>query len=110
MCTNNPNYRGGDGGVLTARIDSRFQSAYQVDWRETAALFGGGHMDMSGYRHQKAHHIDDVSLIYANPDGRWTLTGYVKNLWNYAEKRFLNLKMSKPAMILPYFSTRRRAA
>jgi hypothetical protein len=43
-----------------------------------------------GYRDQEAHHIDNISLIYAHPDGHWTLSGYVKNVMNYTEKCFRN--------------------
>jgi hypothetical protein len=26
-------------------------------------------------------------MVYSSPDGKWTLSGYVKNLKNYAEKK-----------------------
>lgn len=75
-----------NGGTLTAKLESKYQSDYLIEWKDFSMGF-----DYTGYKTQKAHHIDDISLIYSNPDGKWTITGYVKNLSNYAEKRFMNL-------------------
>ncbi len=74
-----------NGAALTARLDSRFQSEYQIDWWESR-----GGLDLSGYITQKAHHIDNATLVYNSPDGKWSLSAYVKNLMDYAEKRFLD--------------------
>lgn len=79
------NFRMPNGGVLTARYDTRYQSEYIIEWKDSS--MGN---DYSGYRDQEAHHIDNLGLVYAHPDGKWTLSGYVKNVWNYAEKRFMN--------------------
>ena len=74
-----------NGGILTARFDSKFQSEYEVDWWEER-----GGVDQTLTKHQEAHHIDDITAVYAHPDGKWTFSGYIKNVFNYAEKRFMN--------------------
>lgn len=42
--------------------------------------------DLRGYRDQESFVKGDFSATYAHPTGTWNLTGYVKNLTNYAEK------------------------
>ena len=74
-----------NGGTLTARYDTRYQTEYRVEWKDQSMG-----LNYRGFRDQEAHHMDNISLVYANPDGKWTFTGYTKNLWNYAEKRFMN--------------------
>jgi iron complex outermembrane receptor protein len=85
-----------NGGVLTARIDSRYQSDYLVSFVDLyQEMIGEGFFGTPTYNFlsrapfvtQDAHHISNVSMIYANPDGKWTLTGYIKNIENYAEKK-----------------------
>lgn len=68
-----------NGGTLTSRVETRYQSEYFVSFKEYD----------SPYRDQEAHHITNLSLIYASPSGHWTLTGWVKNLENYAVKQGL---------------------
>jgi hypothetical protein len=36
---------------------------------------------------QEPYHISDFTMVYAHSNGKWSLTGYVKNLENYAVKR-----------------------
>jgi iron complex outermembrane receptor protein len=73
-----------NGATITARYDTRYQSEYEIDWWETRMG-----VDQTGYKTQEAHHIDNVTVVYTHPDGKWTLSGYVKNIWDYAEKRFM---------------------
>jgi len=79
------NFSLGNAGVITARYDTKYQSAFELDWWE----FRGG-IDQRGYKTQEAHRIDNFTAVYAHPGGKWTLSSYVKNIWNYAEKRFMN--------------------
>lgn len=74
-----------NGAVLTAKLDSRYQSHYIIEWKD--ASMG---MVYAGYKDQEPHVMADFALVYASPDGKWTLSGYVKNIRNYAEKRFMN--------------------
>ncbi|MBN1626000.1 MAG: TonB-dependent receptor [Deltaproteobacteria bacterium] len=81
----NHNFTLGNAGVITARFDTKYQSSYEIDWWEER-----GGVDQRGYKTQEPHRIDNFTMIYANPGGKWTLSGYVKNILNYAEKRFMN--------------------
>ena len=31
--------------------------------------------------------MEDISAVYSHPDGKWGISGYAKNIFNYAEKR-----------------------
>jgi iron complex outermembrane receptor protein len=85
-----------NGGRLTARLDSRYQSSYLVNYVDVYQEINFGptgpvgefnFLSRKAYIEQEAHHISNVSAIYSHPDGKWTLTGYVRNLENYAEKK-----------------------
>jgi len=80
------NFTLGNGGVIMARYDTKYQSAFELDWWETR----NGDDQWGFYKHQEAHRIDNFTAVYTDPSGKWTLSGYVKNIFNYAEKRFLN--------------------
>jgi iron complex outermembrane recepter protein len=75
-----------NGSAITASYDTRYQTHYIISLPDT---FMG--TDYHGYKDQEAHHIDNLNLVYANSDGKWTLSAYVKNMWNYAEKRFMDM-------------------
>jgi iron complex outermembrane receptor protein len=79
------NFTLGNGGVITARYDTKYQSAFELDWWESR-----NGIDQRGYKTQEAHRIDNFTTVYTDPGGKWILSGYVKNIFNYAEKRFLN--------------------
>ena len=83
------NFNLANGGVLTARIDTRFQTKQRVNFMEEGQGSDGTFVSYIGYRDQEAYHLSNVAMIYAHPDGMWTITGYVKNLENYAVKRNL---------------------
>jgi hypothetical protein len=85
-----------NGGRLTARLDSRYQSSYLVNYVDVYQEINFGptgpvgefnFLSRKAYIEQEAHHISNISAIYSHPDGKWTLTGYVRNLENYAEKK-----------------------
>jgi iron complex outermembrane recepter protein len=71
------NFNLANGATIKAGIDSRYKTAYKLSWKDR---------DFP-WNNQEATHISNLSLGYTNADGKWTLTGYVKNLENYAEKR-----------------------
>jgi iron complex outermembrane receptor protein len=74
--TYNHNFNLANGGILTARLEARYQTAYKLTWLE----------DDYPKNYQETHHLANISAIYANPDGKWTLSGYIRNVFNYAEK------------------------
>ncbi|MBN1627803.1 MAG: TonB-dependent receptor [Deltaproteobacteria bacterium] len=79
-----------NNGTLTFRLDARYQSSYILQWASKSIGYMGGQVvvtDSTAMNTQEAHHISNISAIYAHPDGKWTLTGYVKNLEDYAVKR-----------------------
>lgn len=82
-----------NGGTLTPHFDSRYQSSMIVNFMEKASAMIGGPppvaISLIGYRDQEPYHISNLSMTYAHSDGKWTFTGYVKNLENYAVKRNL---------------------
>jgi iron complex outermembrane receptor protein len=83
-----------NGGILTARIDARYKTSYII----SIVDFNMG-VDFRGFAHQEAHLMGDLSAIYTDPDGKWSITGYVKNVTNYAEKRSLmgqSMSLSAP--------------
>ena len=88
------NFELANGGVLTARIDSRFQSSFRILWNDEYCESAGPgqpiyYYSYTGHNEQEAYHISNLSMTYIHPDGKWTLGGYIKNLENYAVKRSL---------------------
>jgi iron complex outermembrane receptor protein len=81
-----------NGGNLAARIDSRYQSDMLINFMETASRntpTGPVEVDLAGYNEQEAYTQTNCSLTYAHPDGKWSLSAYVKNLEDYAVKKNL---------------------
>ena len=95
-----------NGGVLTARIDSRYQTDYLVNvidlYQRTEgmelgpmnAVFYYEFLSQAPWVTQEAHHISNASIIYTHPDGKLTLTGYIKNIENYAEKKHMMMSFT----------------
>ena len=93
-----------DGSSLKAGIDIRYTSKTCLNWQaETLAIsfaqdadgnYTGGYtstvLDTGPVRYQEAYYIENINLVYTDPSGKFTLSGYVNNLTNYAVKRFLD--------------------
>jgi iron complex outermembrane receptor protein len=69
-----------NGGDLSGRVDLKYQTGYRLTWMD------GDYP----YNWQETHFMGDISAVYTSPDGQWTLSGYVKNITDYAEKRMYN--------------------
>lgn len=83
-----------NGGSLSARIDSRYQTSFRILWNDEYAEAAGRegpiyYYSYAGYNEQEAYHLSNLNITYAHPDGKWTLGGYIKNLENYAVKKNL---------------------
>ena len=81
-----------NGGILTGRFDVKYQSEYDLTYNELELSFDSDWnpvIESVAGRTQEAYHLSNFSAIYAHPDGKWTLTGYVKNIENYAVKLLL---------------------
>jgi iron complex outermembrane receptor protein len=85
-----------NGGTITPRFEGRYSSKYVLNFQayevglsedqetgQRTAFIN----DTSDVRWQEAYYIADVSIGYNHSDGNWTLTGYVKNIGDYAVKR-----------------------
>jgi len=66
------------GASMDGRIDAKYKSAYELSWR---------HAKDYPNNYQEAFINGDVTVIYYSADGKWNISGYVKNFRNYAEKR-----------------------
>jgi iron complex outermembrane receptor protein len=66
-----------NGGSLETRIDALHKGEYKLSWKE----------EDYPYNHQEAYTTFDLSATYVHSDGKWTLSTYVRNVENYAEKR-----------------------
>ena len=80
-----------NGGTVTARIEGKFKTKYDLNWCDRTLAMDANTQSptvtsLVGYKTQEAFYKADLSAIYTHSDGKWTLTGYVKNLTDYAEK------------------------
>jgi len=66
-----------NGGSIKTQIDERVRTGYRMNWKEKEYP----------WNYQETCHITNLSATYTHSDGKWTLSAYVKNLENYAEKR-----------------------
>jgi iron complex outermembrane recepter protein len=65
------------GASIDARIDSKYKSGYRMSWKDADYP----------YNYQEAFINGDVTGTYYSADGKYTVSGYVKNVRDYAEKR-----------------------
>lgn len=70
------NFMLSNGGAIKAAIDSNFQTSCRITWKQ----------EEYPYNYQEAHHIENASVTYTHSNGMWTLTGYVKNIFEYPVK------------------------
>lgn len=79
-----------NGDILTACIDTKFQTEYILSYNDKLLQFDNEWnpiiTDVSDIRTQEAYYIINLNATYASGDGRWSISGYVRNLTNYAVK------------------------
>jgi iron complex outermembrane receptor protein len=82
-----------NGGTLTPRLDARYKSEYILTFSEEYMSYDLTTTpptyeltDLRGVRKQEAYYTFDISTVYSHPDGAWSVTGYVKNVTDYAVK------------------------
>jgi len=83
-------------GTLTARFENKYQSGYKMYFLDKVVSLtrdGSAMTDVwvKDLAYQEGYMLHDVSAVYAHADGKWTLTGYVKNITNYAVKKSINI-------------------
>jgi iron complex outermembrane receptor protein len=66
-----------NGGDLKVGVSSKYQSDYRLSWND----------DEYPENYQEAFHMENANATYSHPGGVWTLSAYVKNINDYAEKR-----------------------
>jgi len=71
------NFMMNDGSYIKASFEGRYQAEYRLSWRDSDYP----------YNFQEAHRLIDLSAVYTNPDGKISLSAFVKNLEHYAVKR-----------------------
>jgi iron complex outermembrane receptor protein len=87
----------GGNGTLSPSFETRYQSSYKMYFLDSILGTSRGReptdpivfwtTDVSKSATQEAYRLSNFSLVYASPSGNLTLTGYVKNIENYAVKR-----------------------
>jgi iron complex outermembrane receptor protein len=73
-----------NGGVLKAGVSVKLRSAFRLSWAD----------EDYPYNFQEGYHMEDFQAVYTSPEGSWSLSGYIKNIENYAEKRMYMSGMS----------------
>ena len=68
-----------NGGTIKTSIYSKFKTSYDLSWRESDYPMN----------YQESYHMEDFNAVYSHPNGRWNLSAYVKNIFEYAEKRMI---------------------
>lgn len=77
-----------NGGSLTAKVSVRYESDKTISFQPSESQYPGFDIDELNY--QEASHISEVSLNYIEPNGKWTLNGYCKNIEDYPIKTGLS--------------------
>jgi len=91
----NHNFHLQNSGTITTRFDARYQSGYRLEIPEYRVQIQSADnpvfikIPILDLITQEGYVLYDFSAVYANPNGKWTLTAYGKNLTNYAVKRNL---------------------
>jgi iron complex outermembrane recepter protein len=66
-----------NGAFIKAQLEERYKTGYRMSWKDADYP----------WNYQEKSHITNLSATYTNADGKWTLSAYVRNLEDYAEKR-----------------------
>jgi iron complex outermembrane receptor protein len=69
-----------NGGSLNARVDAQYQSSYVLTWKPSVTSTG------YRYDYQGDSYIFNASAVYSHPGGMWSVSGYVKNIFDTAKK------------------------
>jgi iron complex outermembrane recepter protein len=66
-----------NGAIIRTTLSTKFRTAYRLSWAE----------EDYPLNYQEKYHMDDFTAVYTSPEGMWSVSGFVKNIWDYAEKR-----------------------
>jgi iron complex outermembrane recepter protein len=73
----NHNFDLWNGGTLKTGFTVKYQTGYMLSWQDS----------WRPWNYQESHHMENANVAYNDPSGIWTLSAYVNNIENYAEKR-----------------------
>ncbi|MBN1625745.1 MAG: TonB-dependent receptor [Deltaproteobacteria bacterium] len=99
----------GSYGTLTPSFDTKYQTSYNMYMLDvvtgisrdaTTGVASVTLNDIGDYTIQEAYHISNFNMVYAPNSGKWTLSGYVKNLENYAVKRSIMIMGNASDMMI----------
>ncbi len=98
-----------NGGTLSPRFDSRYQSSFKMYFLDTITGVQRDQVtnqivitqtDVSKAATQEPYHISNFTLVYIHPNHLWSLTGYVKNIEDYAVKRSIMVQGQTSDMMI----------
>jgi len=78
-----------NGALLRATVSTKVRSAYRLSWND----------DDYPLNYQEGYHTEDVQMVYNSAEGKWSLSGFVKNILKYAEKR-MYMSGNSPVMTI----------
>lgn len=74
-----------NGGNIRAKFSTRYQTKTQLTFFLDENQVPAG-MDPDKVNYEPTHTISEVGVTYNDPDSKWNLNGYVKNIENHARK------------------------
>jgi iron complex outermembrane receptor protein len=66
-----------NGGTLKPAVSVKYQTGYNLSWKD----------EEHPWNYQETHHMLNASMVYTSPGDMWSLSAYVNNIEDYAEKR-----------------------
>lgn len=89
-----------NGSGIKATFDGRYQTHYRLSWRDSEYP----------WNFQENYRTINLSAVYTSAGGHVSLSGYIKNLDNYAVKRMYMSGVTNPTTGLPNIGTMQIAA
>jgi len=89
-----------NGSSIKATFDGRYQTHYRLSWRDSEYP----------WNFQENYRTINLSAVYTSAGGHVSLSGYIKNLDNYAVKRMYMSGVTNPTTGLPNVGTMQIAA
>jgi iron complex outermembrane receptor protein len=66
-----------NGGTLKPGVSAKYQTGYRLSWKD----------DDYPWNYQETHYMLNASMVYNSPGDMWSLSAYMNNITDYAEKR-----------------------
>ncbi|MDB9822464.1 TonB-dependent receptor [Deltaproteobacteria bacterium] len=72
------------GGRITSKLSTRYETEKTIAFLPNQSEYPGFNLNI--LNQEPSHHISEASLVYSDPNGRWSISGYIKNIENHPEK------------------------